>query len=167
MTFATAATAERSGAVEWRRRRSEITHDWMRNRFLPSVHALLAVAGGEVVMSGAMKAELLAAVHEWPLRGAAALELIDGYGDALIESLPPQLPPGIRRQAFDAWMQRNAIPELLESSRIALRDADQSYSRWSNESFGTEAAAIVLPAMAAACERLLRVLCALPSCIAP
>jgi hypothetical protein len=123
--------------AEWRRRRSELTHDWLRNRFMPHVAACLAIGSGAAEAPAAAVAAFVATVHEWPARSSLARQLADTYCEAMspalqVAHLTASLAEGVATYVQEAavaqWRYR--IDALLAEVRDAQQSADNAYARW-------------------------------------
>jgi len=153
--------------MEWRRRRSELTHDWLRNRLLPRLRASIAIARGEVAASPAAIENIVDAIREWPLRRGVALLVATDYAtemspsraaSRICESLPADIAEYIRSTACDAWSFRHDVPRRLARVSHACNSADVIYETWDRASLSLA----YLQDFAVACDELAAALSDLP-----
>ena len=124
----------------WRQRQSVFTHDWLRNRLLPRLHACVAIARGEVTATDDMIASLVAGLREWSLRNVDVQCLVDDFCQEmsplravgqLFAHLPAELTTYVRMTAFDSWMERHQIATRLSCIRETHLVSDALYGDWS------------------------------------
>ena len=155
----------------WHRRVAEFTHDWLRNRFLPRIHAWIAIAGAGAEARPNLVETLVAGIREWDVRGAEALILAEDYCEAMsprrfIDDVAVRLPADVaeflRRSAFACWFARHRIGSRIEHVRSVHARVDTHLRRW-NASAGAHEAVIALNGVASECEALIAALSALPT----
>jgi hypothetical protein len=137
---AIAENASYSQGSMWRQQRSELTHDWLRNRLLPRLHACIAIARDEIRATEDMIGSLVAALREWPLRSVDVLRLMDDFCQEmsplravrqLFARLPAELTAYVRMTAFDCWMAKHQIAARLTRIREIQLVSDALYGDWS------------------------------------
>jgi len=158
-------------AIMWRRRVAEFTHDWLRNRFLPRVHAWIAITGADAEARPNLVETLVAGIREWDVRGDEALMLSEDYCEIMsprrfIDDVAIHLPSDVgeflRRTAFACWNARHRIDSRVEHVRSAHARVDTNFRRW-NASARAHEAVIALNGVASECEALIAALSALPT----
>ena len=164
--------------VQWRQRRSEMTHDWLRNRLLPRLHASIAIACGDAAASPAAIENIIAAIREWPLRRAAALRVATDYAaevsplreaGRISESLPADTGQYVRATALGAWALRHDLCRRLVRISRAGKSADAIYDAWSRISSARPVEEDLSPSLsylrdlAAACQEFAAALSDLPA----
>jgi len=152
-------------AAAWQQRRSELMHDWLRNRFLPRLQACLAAPGAQA--SPLLFERFQATAHEWPARSAEIRALAEDCGEVmsprrLAENVAAALDRDtaafIRSTAFDLWALRSGILQALADVGETCDAADAAYARWAAEPSPAH-----LRALAARCERVASAVAILPA----
>jgi hypothetical protein len=155
-------------SAQWQRRRAEFSHDWLRNRFLPRLHARLALARAGVHAHPLTMKSLEEGIREWPERGAEALQLADTFDIIMsplrwIENLAPLLGSDVasfvRCATDEAWRTRHQVDSIVREIRTRHSEADRCYQEWVRRPSSSTA----LRDMARHCERLAQALSKLPS----
>lgn len=167
VTEATVATSD-PAAAHWQRRRAEFSHDWLRNRFLPRLHARLALARAGVHAHPLTMKSLDDGIREWPDRGSEALQLADTFDMMMspsrwVENLVPVLGSDVaafvRCTTEEAWRTRHRIDARIGEIRLRHSEADRCYGEWVRRPSSIKA----LRDMARQCEQLAQALSKLPS----
>jgi hypothetical protein len=149
----------------WQQRRSELMHDWLRNRFLPRLQACLAAPGAEA--SSLLLERFQATPHEWQARSAEIRTLAEDcvevmsprrLADDVAAALDRHTAQFIRSTAFDLWVLRRGILPTLADVRETCDAADDAYARWA-----AEPSPIHLRALAERCERVASAIAKLPA----
>jgi len=68
-------------AAAWMRRRAELSHDRLRNRLLPRLHACIALHQPGVQASPDVIDALHAAIEDWPAISDEVADLLDAVND--------------------------------------------------------------------------------------
>ena len=161
-------TASDPAAAHWQRRRAEFSHDWLRNRFLPRLHARLALVRAGVHAHPLTMNSLDNGIREWPDRGAEALQLADTFDTMMsplrwVENLAPSLGPDVasfvRCTTEEAWRTRHQVDAIVREIRARHSEADRCYEEWVRRPSSNTA----LRDLARHCERLAQALSRLPS----
>jgi hypothetical protein len=155
-----------AAAAAWQLRRSEFVHDWLRNRFLQRLHALVALSRSDVHAPAETLDSFAAVVREWPERGRDALRLADDYGDFMSPgraaremALEPCVSRFVQCAASRAWTARHGVQRTLSGIRVTHRRASDCYARWE----GFDGSAVEeLTSLARECEQLARAFAQLP-----
>jgi hypothetical protein len=123
----------------WQRRRTALSHDWLKNRYLPALASWANILDGRIqdpVFETSFETEVLA---QWETRRVEALALINSFSS---EMSPRQLVIEASTMANDAdlrpilaefihelWMFRNRVAKLVWIATARLRTADTVYLR--------------------------------------
>lgn len=134
------AQRERAGpfADLWMRRRAELSHDRLRNRFLPRLHACIALHQPGTEASPDLMDALHAALDEWPAIDDELVELLDEIRDlspahlaaSISSCFPPNTGALIRDATITLWEFRHRIPSLVEELHAARAATSQHLARW-------------------------------------
>lgn len=156
-----------AAAAAWCARRSEFVHDWLRNRFLQRLHALVALSRPDVSAARQTLDGFAAVVREWPERGVDALRLADDYDQVMsparaVRSLALErcVCGYVQCVASRAWIARHGVQRTLTAIRVAHQRASVCYVQWESRA-GSPAEE--LGYMAGECERMARAFAQLPS----
>jgi hypothetical protein len=116
-------------ASEWQRRRAELTHDWLQNRALAHVAALLAIVHGDVRADEVAIRALSAVISEWRERRDDVGWLADHVQTALspLEAIADGavFDSHLRALSEEAWKRRHEIDEVVASIRTIALDIDR------------------------------------------
>jgi len=159
-----------TAVAAWRKRRSSLTHDWLRQRFLPRVQGCLTLSQGDANASARIVDTFAATLREWPCRRVEALKLVDEFAEVMspirtVEDIAPALTTEgasfLRFTAMELWKLRHRAGALEEEARAAYHATDDAFRAWDRD-----ASPASLQTLAIEGERLARALSNLPSRVA-
>lgn len=125
--------------TSWQRRRTALSHDWLKNRYLPALASWGNVLDGKIqdpALEASFEAEILA---QWEVRRVEALALVNDFpiemsprtlvehGLALKDGL--QLQPILADCIHELWMFRNHVAKRVRVATARVKAADLAYGR--------------------------------------
>ncbi len=123
----------------WQRRRTALSHDWLKNRYLPALGSWANVLDGRIqdsALEASFETEILA---QWETRRIEALALVSTFPNemsprTLVEYQSSfvadvDLRPLLTEVVHELWMFRNRISKLIWIAKARIRAADEAYSR--------------------------------------
>lgn len=120
-------------AKEWRRRRSNFNHAWLKNRLIVALSRACKVLDGKIE-DDAIWGDLSALLSEWPSRQNEAKQVLDAYPQAMspkatvtesaLSNLEPQLANWLADLAHQRWAEAEKPEDNLSRALEAITDVD-------------------------------------------
>lgn len=125
------------GVAVWQQHRSELNHDWLKNRFIVPLNSGVSLAIGEIEDERLAEHLLNEVVPRWLELSAALGRLIETFEGSMSPQQVITRNPFLRfdqlatvwigELVHQLWIVRYNVPELVQSARTALARADREH----------------------------------------